>query len=440
MHLRRGSTSLIPVLATFFSVAAFVLVMWFALPKHDATVKENANTTVISNTNLANTSPAETSNENTNLAEEIAPSYNSPTGPFTVSTAKILATAFRRSNDQLVTHLLKVDVTTGNTSTEASLRTPDIQAAAGLPALPNSPNLVRFGTDGDSIVFVANVSNPPAVGIYRTSFSDSTKIETLVQYDQNNLYNDDIPTISDLRFHAETNTVAFVIAGQADTDNNDLMVMNALDKHVRKLTSYPNAPALVGFPGNGAQVEVLWQDVQKNSDSPIGKWQMDQIRLSDDQVVKTTLVIDEGAVGQDVYLTGDNISPNNNLVGTSVYAKDQRKTSLWFRNLADGQVTALFPDGYYGGNFIWAPDSGKIVYQTNSTGILFDLAKAKVGEIKNFGSGVLWYPGPYLIYSDTSGDFYSYSISSGKSVKLADLNPSYGYGSGGLLGKDWVNR
>ena len=441
-NMRKGNV--LPIALIAFAIVAFLLLVDLAIsPKKQSgnVVHQATNTNTAANLNA--TTNANVSNVNgtvnTNSSTE---GYGSPEGPFTVSQSKTLAVAFKASTDQMVIRLAKVDVTTGKTVAQATIKTTDIQSQAHLPAIPNVASNVQFGSDGDSIVFMATHSDPPFAGIFRTSFSNPKKIETIVLYDPDHLYNDDIPTLSGLRYHAETNTIAFTIRGQANKTNNDVLVVNGLEKVVEKVKSYPNEPALIGFPGNGAQLEVLWLDKSGDDyNNPTSKWSIDQIDLSDFHVAKSTLVVDQAAIKYQVYLTGNNIAPNNKLVGTFLYSRELQKNALWFRRLDSGEVTAHFEEGQYYSAPVWSPDSGKVAVGNGTSGVIFDLAKGELDTIKGFSSGVTWYPGPYLVYQNNQGEIYSYSQTTKKSVEFEDLQVSYSdYGGGGLFGQNWVNR
>lgn len=421
------------------------------------TTPSNVNTVVNSNTNTTNTNAT---NINTNTAT-VTPTalYDAPTGPFTTSGAKVVAFAYAKSTDKLVSRLAKVNAATGKTIETAQLSTIDLQKILNLPIVPNRPSFFRFGSDGDSVLFSLGGSSPfPFIGIYRTSFSQPTKIETIVQYDKDHLFNGDIPTISDLLYNAETNTAVFVIPGdQSGERNHRVEVLNLADKTVRDLATYPTLPQLVGFPSNGTLLEVLYSDKPHNLNGKQQqvKWSYDQIRVVDGSVASTKLLVDEAtlpdAVGTPyISLTPDSIAPNNQLVVFTYRQKTNGYGAISFRNIVTGEVTSHVISGFNSGSpYSWSPDSGKIlvsVYNKEPFGSVFDLAKGVTASVSGYGQGMLWYPADLIIFSTNSNTLASYNPVTKKRLSIFNEsindNGGYyeGYGGASFSGLRWVNR
>ncbi|MBI4426783.1 MAG: hypothetical protein HY567_04355 [Candidatus Kerfeldbacteria bacterium] len=451
----RGMT-LVPVLVIIAGLAAFFAASYFVVYSSRSSTRTVRTTNVTSAVDLnqnVNVAVVTNANENANVTVALEPAgYDAPEAPFTVADSKTLAVAFRRSTDKLVTRLAKVNAATGKTITTVELSTTQIQQSLGLTELPPAPSQFQFGRDGDSIVFLMSsaTGTNPFIGIYRTSLATPTTVETVVQYDRNNLFNNDLPTISEILFNAPTNQVAFVIRGESGVNNNYVKIVNLKDKTVRDLKSYTTAPRLVGFPGNGSSLEVLYTDDEQYRDPPKGKWSYDQIRLSDGKVAATKLLLDEGSLSppRDVYPSPDSISPNNTLFVFSSYSQEKRQSVLVVHNVQTGKLNEKSIDKFYGDNpSAWSPDSGKLLVRTGDGGVIYDLAKGAVDTIKEFSYAVLWYPGSLIIYANNQGDLYSYSPSVKKAVELEGISGIQGYGGdgyggpgGGRLGINWVNR
>jgi|GEM_PF-4468397 len=466
----RGVAYLPAILIVVAMVAAFgvgyVLIKQpFAVTKNTNvtvnTATSNVNTIVNSNTSTTNTNAT---NTNTSTATPTA-LYDAPVGPFTTSSAKVVAFSYSKSSDQLVTRLAKVNAATGKTVQTAQLSTIDLQTTLSLPVVPNRPSFFRYGSDGDSVLFVMSGSSPyPFVGIYRTSFSTPKKVETILQYDKDHLFNGDIPSIADLLYNAETNTAAFVIPGDQSGEKNQLLKSVTLaDKQVHDLGAYVTQPQLVGFPSNGTMLEVLYSDKNhyQGGQQQKVKWFYDQIRLSDGAISATKLLVDEASLPDAtetpyISLTPDSISPNNQLVAfaynrkTSTYASAY---ALAFRNVLTGEVTPNVVSGFQsGGSYPWAPDNGKILLRTYSTkdqktsGVIFDLAKGSVASISDFGQGQLWYPADLIVFTTSTNTLASYNVTTKKRLSIFSETPMswYGEGYGGSTanssGIRWVNR
>lgn len=425
-------------------------------------VNENTNTPLNSN---ANTNAP--TNTNTAALPEVTEHYAAPVGPFTTTSAKVVAFSYAKSSDQLVTRLAKVNAATGKIVETAQLSTIDLQTTLDLPVVPNRPSFFRFGSDGDSVLFVMSGSSPyPFTGLYRTSFSTPKKVETILQYDKDHLLNGDIPSITDVLYNAETNTAAFVIPGDQSGERNQMLKsVTFADKQIHDLGSYSIQPQLVGFPANGTLLEVLYSDKQhyQNGQQQKVKWFYDQIRLSDGTVTVTKLLIDEASITDAegtpyVSLMPDSISPNNQLVAFNYNRKTSEYASantLAFRNVVTGEITPNTVAGFQGGgSFPWSPDNGKMLLRTYSRkeqktfGTIFDLAKGSVVDITDFGQGLLWYPADLIVFTTSSNTLASYNPTTKKRLSIfSEAVPGnyggygeYGGSAGNLGGIRWVNR
>lgn len=395
-----------------------------------------------------NACPAPTSNENSNTNASVDTGYTAPVGPFTVANTRFLNTSYRRSNDRLVLRLAKIDVSTNKEVAQGVLRYLDVQAAADFEFIPDSIRQVTFGTDGDSVIFVASESKTPAVGIFRTSISDPKKIEVIVLYNQDNLYNDDLPNIGQVTFNAATNTVAYTIAGQVNTVSNDLLVVSVEEKKPRRLKQYQDLPQIVGFPNNGAELEILWENDLEKTTAAAGVWSYDRLRVSDGRLLETVKIADESAFERHLYLNGDSISPNNLVVGFTRYNDASNKETLRLIELKTGKITEITSLPYLSGPVVWSPDSGKVLVGGSNKGIIYDLSKGVQANISDFSSAILWYPGKYILYNDNQCTPYSYDVNTKKTVKLTSMEKTcggdygYGYGDGysSQPSRRWVNR
>lgn len=455
-RMRKGNV--LPVAIGAFAVVAFLfMIAWAVTPNLKwpwSTKTTPTNTVVVNtsvNTNITNTnstgSNVNSTNNNTNTSSA---AYTSPDGPFDIGANALLAVSYRKNSDRLISRLAKINPTTGKAVATTTLKLSDIQSEADLPALPYSPTFIDFGRDGDSIVFLASSSSQsdPYVGIFRTSFSNPSQIETVLKYDRHHLFNDDIPSISSMRFSAQENTVAFVISGDNGQMNNFVKSVDLADGTVHDLKTYPTAPTIVSFPRDGERLEVLWTTNTTYTQTPKDKWYYDILDLPSGQLVTSKLLVDEAnsSVQQQLNLVPDSISPNNLAVAVGIYDREQSQSVLLTRSLSTGKYVKVSIENFYGSNVLWSNDSGQVVLQAGSKEMIYDLAKGPQDTISGMSSQILWYPGRFIIFSDPNGHLYSYNPTTKKNTELAKDLSIQAYGGGGYGGDgssfslNWVNR
>lgn len=437
-----------PAMAVILSISAFLGMIWLIVDGQNTGMKANPPTVRHPNTNQAtNTNINAATNSNTNTSVPVV-RYDAPVGPFSVTNSSTLAVAYKRSTDRLITRLAKVNAATGKIAASASINAADLQKTLGFIE-PPTISAIDFGRDGDTFVMKIDgkIAGSPTTGLYRASIGDPAKVETIVQYDTTHLYNHDIPNIASFRYNAEENEVAFVVSGDQGTENNDvnLILLGDIGRTVRTLKQYVMTPTLVGFPNAGQKLQVLYLDKYENNYAKsTRKWYYDQIDIQSGEVTLTKLVVDESKFdpARQLYLSGDNISPNNAVVAFSHYVDNENV--LAFRNLATGEVTDKNLSNYWINRYLWSPDSGKILLNKNDSATIFDLEKGDVGTISKLSGLVLWYPGSYIVYSGSDNTLYSYNPTTKKSVTINDIKLYYDCGEMGCPNSanniDWVNR
>lgn len=451
----RGSAIVIPIILIAGLIAGAFLIYYLVIgPSTETgsndsasqpTGSANANTNVVKNTNAA--APSTNGNENTNVA--IVPEgYSAPVGPFDLNGTSTFAVAYRLGTDRLVTRLAKIVATTGSVAAETQLNAGDIPTELGDQAANVSPSRVAFGADGDSVVFLSgSYSGPLYVGLYRTSFSTPTKIERIIQYDNKNLFRGDIPTIQNFVYHASSNQVAFLIAGNEGKQNNYLKVIKLADKSVVDIATFTTQPELVGFVSDGTAIQVFRKDDTQASDTPVGKAYLENYRVTDGQRARSTLIYDEAKLTPptNLYTGSAAVSPNVNVFAYNAYSGESR---IYFRNIGTGKITTAQVKNPYGSNYAWSSDSGKVFFGSSSGGVVYDLGIGVLATLEKGQNGFLWEPSDLLIFSKQDGKLYSYNLQTKKEVAMpSDIaqfygdGEGYGYGGGtGILGKAWVSR
>lgn len=431
-------------------------------------LKDNGNSTASSSNNSnesaiipTNVDANGNTESNTNQDQNPTSIYDAPEGPFTTNTSTTVAFAYSKSTDRLVSRVAKIDASTGESITTAQFNTIDIQENLKLAQTPSRPSLFRFGADGDSILFLLSGTSPsPFTGLYRSSFLTPEKIETIVQYDPVNLFNGDIPSITDFFFNAQTNQVVFVIRGDSTEERNHYVkTVNLQDKIVRDLGAYRTTPQLVGFPNQGEHVEILYADkVQyKGNKNQNVTWYYDIIRIADAQVLTSKKLVDEAKINQttgepDIMLTPDSIAPNNQVSGFrhTRMNNGNREYIFAFYNITTGPLPEIVVPRNPGNHFVWSPNSGKILYtryeDSTTKGIILDLAKGEVDTINDVGEVLLWYPSEMIVYMTRTNTLASYNPTTKKQQEIFSevLMPSNGYdyygGASITSGIRWVNR
>lgn len=443
-----------PIIAIVFAILALGLASYLlVLTTKKETTVTFANYAISTNTPVnanGNTNVATTNaNANANVNASEREGYSAPTGPFTLTNATTFAVPYRLANDRLITRLAKVNAATGKVVAEAQLNASDIPIGLGRDVTATSPSRAAIGADGDSVVLLSSSqSGPLYVGLYRTSFATPTKIERVFQYDSKNLFRGDVPTIRNFVFHAASNQVAFLIVGNEGKENNFLKVVNLADKTVKDVATFTTQPELVGFVSDGAAVQVFRKDDTQASEKPVGKGYLENIRVADGKVAKSTLVYDEAKLTPpvNVYQTSDGISPNLAVFAYNAYAEN--KSRMFFRNVSTGRLTTAAVEQAYGGTVSWSADSGKIFFNTNKGGVIYDLAQGVLATLEKGQSGFLWEPSALLVFSKQDGKLYSYNLKTKKEMAMpediaqyyGDGEYGYGYGASGIIGKGWVNR
>lgn len=443
--MRKGVTSLTPAIIGLLAVVGFLLVLNLSFQSYYA--KKGSSQTLVNTTTEPEINTNTTVNVNsgvTNTNASARPSYDAPTGPFTISNSTTFAMASRQSTDRLVTRVRKVNAETGDQIIDDQIRSTDIPT--GLTGqIAAAPSKVKFGNDGESIVFLSSnlYSGTPYTGLYRTSFSAQNKIETIVQYDPTNLFNGDVPAINDVAFDAERNRVVFMIGGSEGKENTYLMLVNLADKKVKQVKLLSTVPQFVGFIADGSAFQVFRRDDDNLGNAPKGKGYLENINLANGHVDKSILIYNEAIFDPklQVYQQQEGISPNARAFAFSSYLNDQNQIFLW--NVATKELTSPTElSNIYANGYIWSPDSGKLYFQANDHGTIFDLAKGVIATISKGSQGVSWWPGAVPVIRYQNGDISSYDLTTKKSTTLLEGNGnSDGYGGGdGLLGWGWVNR
>ncbi len=438
---------IIPIIVMVIAVAAFSSLAYVAVTSHrsDITTTNTVNTKLANvsvNTNSAVNTNTSTTNANTNTGSTAL--YDAPTGPFTIDKSQNFAFAARQSTDRLVTRVYKTDAVSGDSIITAQIRSTDIPL--GLSGqLATSPTNFQFGQDGDSIVFLSSntYNGTPYSGIYRTSFTSENKIEKIVQYDPTNLFNGDVPLINDVAFDAPHNRAVFLIGGTEGKENTYLMMVDLATKKVQQVNVWSTLPQFVGFVSDGTAFQIFRRDDDNTDNAPKGKGYLENVNLATGKITKSTLIYNEAAFSPklQVYEQQAGISPNARVFAFSSYDNSANQTYFW--NIATKELTT--PSellNSYASGFIWSPDSGKVYFQNNGNGSIFDLAKGVVATIPKGSQGVSWWPGAVPIVRNQKGDILSYNVETKKSTTLLEgSGGSEGYGGGdSLLGWNWVNR
>lgn len=437
---RPGVTSLTPAIIGLLAVVGFLLVLNLSL-----TQKYNQQSTATTNTINAtvNSSAAvDTNTSNTNTTASADSTYPAPTGPFTIVNSATLAVASRQPTDRLVTRLNKVNVATGASLIEAQIRSTDIPT--GLTGqIAGSPSRIQFGADGESIIFLSSnlYSGTPYTGIYRTGLTTQNTIEKIVQYDPTNLFNGDVPSINDVAFDAERNRAVFMIGGSEGKENTYLMLVNLTDKKVKQVKVWSTVPQFVGFIGDGTAFQVFRRDDDNLGNDPKGKGYLENIDLVTGKVTKSILIYNEATFDPklQVYQQQEGVSPNAKVFAFSSYQGNYNQTYFW--NIATKELTT--PSellNMYASGMIWSPDSGKLYFQTNDHGTIFDLAKGIVATIPKGSQGITWWPGVLPVIRNQQGTLLSYDLDTKKTTTLIENISSNEYGGDSVLGWGWVNR
>lgn len=444
MKIRQGVTSLTPAIIGLLAVVGFLLVLNLSFQSYYAKkvsdqATANTSTETTENTNVAINVNSNTTNTNTSAS--IA--HSAPTGPFTISNSTNFAMASRQATDRLVTRIRKVNAETGDQIIEAQISSTDIPT--GLTGqIAAAPSKVQFGHDGESIVFLSSnlYSGTPYSGLYRTSFSAQNEVEKIVQYDPTNLFNGDVPAINDMAFDAERNRVVFMIGGSEGKENTYLMLVNLADKTVKQVKVLSTVPQFVGFIADGTAFQVFRRDDDNQDNNPKGKGYLENINLTNGRVDKSILIYNEAAFDPklQVYQQQEGVSPNARVFAFSSYLNDQNQTFFW--NIATKELTSPTElSNIYANGYIWSPDSGKLYFQANQNGTIFDLAKGIVATISKGSQGVSWWPGAVPVIRNQAGDILSYDLSTKKTTKLLEGGGGNEYyGGDSLLGWGWVNR
>lgn len=439
---RFGNALPIAIMAlSVIAVGAFTYLS-FLSQEEEADKNKNKTNVVVNTTNTSantNTSTNVNGNSNTNSSNEVT--YDPAVGPFSVTNAKLIAVSYRLPTDKIVTRLAKIDVTTGKKIKEAVLRTTDIPVASK-QATPTSPTNIRFGKDGDSILFVSSnsYSGLPFTGLYRTSLSTPDKIETVVEYNPENLYEGDVPTISSVAFDAERNQAVFLIQGSAGQKNTYVIHVDLNTKETKKLITLDYIPEFVGFVADGSAFQIFHVDDVDGGRFTKGKGYFENISVETGSIVKKTLVYDESAMTPklEVYGSQAHASPNLRLFALSAYYNNESHSYFWDTTTKKLTSPTGFQNAYSYG-YAWSADSGKVYFQSGNEGVLYDLAKGVIATVPKAGAGLAWEPGVQPVFLEGSG-ISTYNVTTKKKVSLLDNIGYNDYGGYGSTIIEWVNR